>query len=84
MMARRGWFVMDRPHDPRTEVDDAWQARVPCWRCEKAYVVVEMDRDPSHGHEPICAACASESVHFYHAAHEEAKGAERRPTTSPA
>jgi hypothetical protein len=73
--ARRGWFVMDRPHDPRQEVDDVWQARIPCHDCGKAYLAVEMDRDPTHGHRAICAACASESAGFYRAAHEEAKRA---------
>ena len=30
-----------------------------CSRCHKSYVAVEMDRDPSRGHEPICASCAT-------------------------
>jgi len=25
----------------------------------RSYVALEMDRDPRHGHEPICAACAT-------------------------
>ena len=71
-VARRDWFVLHRGHDPRAEVDDPWQARVRCWHCEKAYVAVEMDRDPITAMQPICAACASESVHFHRAARVEA------------
>ncbi len=61
-----------RSHDPRTEVGDVWEARVRCHRCAKAYVALEMDRDPSSGHQAICAACAQASGAFLKAAHREA------------
>lgn len=63
---------LGRPYDPRTEVDDVWEARVRCHRCTKAYVALEMDRDPSAGHQPICAACAQASATFLKAARREA------------
>ena len=56
----RGWAA-ERAHDPRDEVDDVWQDRIRCHACGKSYVAVEMDRDPAHGHEAICAACATSS-----------------------
>jgi purine-cytosine permease-like protein len=57
--ARDSWFVMWRPFDPVKEVDDPWEARIRCHRCEKYYVAQEMDRDPTANHQAICAACAS-------------------------
>ncbi len=48
-------------HDPRDEVEDVWQDRIRCHACGKSYVAVEMDRDPAHGHEANCAACATSS-----------------------
>jgi hypothetical protein len=48
-----------RPHDPRHEVSDVWAERVRCDRCDKSYVAIEMDRDPSAAHAPICASCAA-------------------------
>jgi len=68
--ARSSW-LLSRPHDPRLEVDDIWEARIRCHVCERSYIAYEMDRDPGAGHKAICAGCASESVSFYRAAHEE-------------
>jgi len=59
MVARESWFVLWRPYDPKKEVDDAWEARIRCHRCDKYYVAQEMDRDPTANHQAICAACAS-------------------------
>lgn len=70
--ARPQWFAMARPHDPAKEVDDAWEARVRCHRCGKSYVAHEMDRDPTAGHKPICAADAS-GVGYHEAARREAR-----------
>jgi len=70
-VAKPGWFVMARPHDPLDEIDDAWGARIRCHSCDKAYVAREMDRDPSAGHQAICAACATGAA-FHSAAHREA------------
>ncbi|SNR65466.1 Purine-cytosine permease [Haloechinothrix alba] len=63
---------LSRPHDPRHEVDDPWEARVRCHRCEKAYIAVEMDRDPSNEHRAICASCAQTSPTFVRQARREA------------
>ena len=71
--ARRSWYVVDRPHDPRSEVDDPWAARIRCHHCNQAYIAHEMDRDPSSHHEPICLACASDKAEFLRAARAEAK-----------
>jgi purine-cytosine permease-like protein len=72
-VAQPSWFAMARPGDPITEVDDAWEVRVQCHSCGKSYLAREMDRDPSAGHEAICAACAT-GAHFYAAARREASG----------
>lgn len=79
--ARDSWFVMDRPHDPRTEVEDQWEVRVRCYHCGNAYVAYEMDRDPASGHRPICLACASDHSDFLRAARSEARSSqpERAP-----
>ena len=53
------WRALARGGDPRGEVEDIWNDRIRCSRCAKSYVAVEMDRDPSRGHEPICASCAT-------------------------
>jgi len=74
MTSEKSW-VMKRANDPRAEVDDPWEARVRCHVCDRSYIAIEMDRDPSNAHKAICAGCASESTTFYHAAHEEARGA---------
>jgi len=71
MGARPSWFQMARAHDPIAEVDDPWEARVLCHRCEKSYLAREMDRDPSADHQAICAACAAGGS-FYTAARSEA------------
>ena len=72
--ARPDWFAMARPHDPIDEVEDAWAARVRCHRCDRSYVAHEMDRDPTGGHQAICAACATgPAVHA--AARREAREA---------
>ena len=47
MAAQPQWFAMKRPNDPIDEVEDAWEARVRCHRCDKSYVAQEMDRDPT-------------------------------------
>lgn len=73
MVARRSWYVEDRPHDPRNEVDNPWSARIRCHHCSQAYIAHEMDRDPSAHHEPICLACASDRSEFLVAARAEAR-----------
>ncbi|MFZ2526505.1 MAG: thiamine permease [Rhodococcus sp. (in: high G+C Gram-positive bacteria)] len=73
-MSKPSWFALDRPHDPRDEVDDPWEARVRCHRCGDSYIAYEMDRDPSAGHEAICLACASNTASFLRAADAEAAG----------
>jgi hypothetical protein len=79
--ARPQWFAMARPYDPIDEVPDAWEARVRCHRCDRSYVAHEMDRDPTAGHEAICAACATGPA-FHAAAREEAL-AQRRGAPAP-
>ncbi|MEV7005075.1 hypothetical protein [Streptosporangium sp. NPDC051022] len=49
--------LLRREGDPRTEVDDAWAARIACAICERSYVAFEMDRDPANGGAPVCTAC---------------------------
>jgi hypothetical protein len=73
--SRESWFRMRRPHDPRLEVDDVWEARVRCESCDKSYIAIEMDRHPCAGHEPICASCAT-GAHFYLQARQEAKASQ--------
>jgi purine-cytosine permease-like protein len=51
--------VLDRPFDPHSEVNDLWNDRIQCAICDKSYVAIEIDRDPSNGHRPICASCAT-------------------------
>lgn len=72
-VARPSWETMSRPHDPRTEVEDPWSARVRCGACGHLYLAAETDRDPSEGQRPVCAVCATTSVRLYHAAHQEAR-----------
>ena len=72
--ARPQWFAMARPNDPIDEVDDAWEARVRCHRCDRSYVAHEMDRDPTAEHQAICAACATGRA-FHTAASHEAREA---------
>lgn len=80
--ARPGWFAMARPNDPALEVDDAWEARVRCHRCTKSYLAREMDRDPTAGQQPICAACATGTA-FYAAARREAHDTHAEPAVAP-
>lgn len=78
-IGRVHWFVIDRPNDPRSEVDDMWTARVRCHACDKSYIAVEMDRDPTAGHLAICAACATRRPGLHRAAvreHAEARAHE--------
>ncbi len=72
-VAAGGSVVVQRPHDPRLEVPDVWDARVRCHVCDRSYVAQEMDRDPAAGHEAICTECATESMAYHRAASEEAK-----------
>lgn len=68
----RGWSVLSRPHDPRDEVGDPWEARVRCHVCDMSFVAVEMVRDPAAGHAAICAQDAQTSPDFSSAARREA------------
>jgi purine-cytosine permease-like protein len=80
--AQPGWFAMARPNDPALEVDDPWEARVRCHRCEKSYLAREMDRDPTAGQQAICAACATGTA-FYAAARREAHETDAEPAVAP-
>ncbi|MGI5218151.1 purine-cytosine permease family protein [Nocardia sp. CA-290969] len=71
--SRPHWFTLDRPFDPQDEVADPWETRIRCHRCGDSYVAVEMDRDPSAGHQAICLACASDTPSFLRAAEAEAR-----------
>jgi hypothetical protein len=72
--AKPSWFAMSRPGDPALEVDNPLEARVRCHACDRSYLAQEMDRDPTAGHQAICAECAT-SPAFYRASREEAKRA---------
>ncbi|MFC4015576.1 purine-cytosine permease family protein [Nonomuraea purpurea] len=54
--------VRVRGGDPRDEVEDVWRARILCHVCDRSYVAVEMDRDPSANGAAICSACAADSA----------------------
>jgi purine-cytosine permease-like protein len=71
--AKRSWFVMERPYDPRTEVDNPWEARIRCHVCGKYYIAQEMDRDPGAGYQPICQSDAQASPTFYGVAREDSQ-----------
>lgn len=71
-LAKPDWFATRRPFDPADEVEDPWEDRVRCHDCDRSYLAREMDRDPSAGHEPICAACATGGP-FERAARTEAR-----------
>jgi len=73
---------MSRPDDTIDEVPDAWEARVRCHRCDKSYVAHEMDRDPTGGHEAICAACATGPA--FHSAAREESNQHNRSAPAPA
>lgn len=65
--------LLDRPGDPRDEVEDIWQARVRCHACDRSYIAAEMDRDPSLDDRPaVCADCSGRSSHLRRAALREA------------
>ncbi|MQY33825.1 hypothetical protein SRB17_17900 [Streptomyces sp. RB17] len=48
--------------DPRGEVADPAATWAECHRCEKAYVVLEMDREAAVGAPAVCDACATASL----------------------
>ncbi len=73
-VARPNWFAMARPFDPLHEITDLEGTRVRCHACDRSYTAREMDRDPSAGHQAICASCAS-APHRYSAARAEASRA---------
>ena len=57
-----------------------------CHRCDKSYVAQEMDRDPTAGHQAICAACATGTAFFRRPprgprGRRERRGASARPGT---
>jgi purine-cytosine permease-like protein len=64
--------VIARGDDPRSEVEDMWEARIRCHACDLSYIAVEMDRDPTAGGAAICSACAAESPAMLRAVQEEA------------
>lgn len=72
--------LLARGRDPRDEVDDVWTARIRCHECDKSYVAIEMDRDPSAGYAAICSSCAAASPHFYQAAHRDSVDREGKTT----
>lgn len=65
-VAPERWFVLRRPYDPLDEVSDPWEDRVRCHSCSKMYLAREVDRDPSHDHQPICASCAASPLSLIH------------------
>jgi purine-cytosine permease-like protein len=81
-IAQPSWFAMERPGDPIDEVDDPWEVRIQCHSCGKSYLAREVDRDPSAGHEAICAGCAT-GARFYAAARQEAKAFAAAPAAQP-
>lgn len=57
---QRRKILLQRSHDPRNEVANVWEARVQCHVCDRSYIAIEMDRDPSvEGSPAICTACAA-------------------------
>jgi purine-cytosine permease-like protein len=82
--ARPSWFAMQRGFDPALEVDDPSEARVRCHSCDRSYLAREMDRDPTAGHQAVCAECATGAA-FYQAARAEARqmAAETSAPTPP-
>jgi hypothetical protein len=78
LMAKPGWFTMDRPFDPAQELAvDPWNIHIQCHHCNKSYVAVEMDRDPNRNHEAICSSCAG-GHEFQKAARAESQQYEAR------
>ncbi|MFD5555209.1 purine-cytosine permease family protein [Streptomyces sp. NPDC127068] len=77
--------VLARGSDPRDEVDDIWEARIRCHRCDHSYIAAEMDRDPSvEGSPAICADCAGRSRDFRRAVLAEAAAGPAGPATGDA
>lgn len=69
-----------RPHDPRFEVDDPWEARVECASCERSYIAQEMDRNPATpDHAPICGECGSNDNAYLRASYAEARATSATP-----
>lgn len=65
--------IIQRDNDPRHEVDDVWEARVKCHSCDRSYIAVEIDRDPSQpGMPAICAGCGVLSRRYHQASIEVA------------
>lgn len=81
--ARPSWFAMARPNDPSAEVDDPWEARVRCHRCDKHYLARETDRDPSGDQQAICAACATGAAFYTAARHEAGAPADAAAIVAP-
>jgi purine-cytosine permease-like protein len=75
--------LVHRPNDVRDEVSDEWETRVRCHRCERSYIAIEMDRDPSAGHQAICASCATGIEFFRRARHERIQPPSGKSTTYP-
>lgn len=71
-----GTKLLARPADPRDEVDDPWRTWVECHACQRSYVAIEMDRDPTAGQQAICAGCAETAPAFLYAARREALNAQ--------
>jgi purine-cytosine permease-like protein len=66
--------VLNRPHDPRSEVEDRWETRVRCSSCDRHYLAQEMDRNPATpDHAPICAECGSNDLTYLRASYAEAR-----------
>lgn len=78
LLARASWFAMARGGDPAKEVEDRWEVRVLCHRCERSFLAQEMDRDPTAGHQAICAECATGQRFYIAARHEAREHAEGR------
>lgn len=71
---RRGQAELQRPHDPRDEVDDPWTSHVRCRACDRSCIAVEMDRDSSAGHRAICPEHAQLNPACSRAVRAEATG----------
>lgn len=57
---QRRKVLLRRKGDLRNEVQNVWEARVQCHVCDRSYIAIEMDRDPSVAGSPaICTACAA-------------------------
>lgn len=63
--------VVVRGDDPRSEVEDIWEARIRCYACDMSYIAVEMDRALTADAAAICSACAAESPAKLRAAREK-------------